>query len=138
MFWQSWLTGSSHRFDSWWLYQVTFNSPKGLSFGDYIQLRLTNSQYTNFYTKDITHYDPLCNFPMNYKAALCKNCRQKYRKTHINGYYITPDNLIAILKYYNGNFTKTRYLFDVTGNAIVKYLKRCDLPYHRKDYQQTE
>lgn len=78
---------------------------------------------------------PFCNAPMNYKAALCTNCRKKYRKTHINGYYITPEHLIAILNFYNGNFTKTGKLFDVTGNAIVNYLKRHSLPYHSKNYQ---
>ena len=35
----------------------------------------------------------------------------------------------------NGNFTQTAKMFDVCANALVKHLKKLNLPYHSKDYK---
>lgn len=78
---------------------------------------------------------PLCNESMANTSIICSQCRNKYNKSHINGYKITIEQLIAIIEYYNGNLTKTGKLFDVTSNTIVKKLKLNGLPYHSKDYQ---
>ena len=78
---------------------------------------------------------PLCGQPMSITATICKSCLEKYQDTHLNGYKINIGQIVAILKYYHGNLTKTGKLFEVSGNAIVRKLKKFNLPYHSKDYQ---
>lgn len=84
----------------------------------------------------IGHKCPLCKTPIYSSSIMCINCRKKYWASHINGYKISPQQLIPILKLYNGNLSKTGRLFDTTSNTIVKFLKRNKLPYHSKDYSQ--
>lgn len=78
---------------------------------------------------------PLCGKPMAKRAIICLDCRKNYRRSHINGYKITLDQLMDILYYYKGNFSKVGRLFEVSSNNIARKLKRNNLPYHTRDYR---
>lgn len=65
------------------------------------------------------------------KTGLCQDCYKQVNREHIP----SADELIKILKQYSGNFSKTGRHFHVTDNAIRKWCKSYNLPYHSKDYK---
>lgn len=87
-----------------------------------------------------------CGKPIDKRATRCvecyhKNLRLKKSSSQENTQVIdkpTKEELIQILKDNNGNFSAVGRLFNLTGNAIVKWCKGYDLPYHSGDYKQQK
>lgn len=74
-----------------------------------------------------------CNKPIyKYsKTGLCQECYKETCKNHIP----LKTELQSILIENQGNFSKTGRDFGVSDNAIRKWCKGYNLPYHSKDYK---
>ena len=83
----------------------------------------------------------------NRKKHICKICGKQFNITNFDQKYCShecaakasrklPDikQIIDTLKEYNGNMSAVGKIFNVSSNAIVKILKRNNLPYHSSDY----
>jgi len=61
----------------------------------------------------------------SFECAVKDRCKLRY----------TADMIQAALIEFDGNFTKAAKEFNVSANALVKMLKKNNLPYHSKDYR---
>lgn len=67
-------------------------------------------------------------------ATRCVECDNKYRIAH-NPNRPEQELLVSILKQYHGNFTKVGEFFNVSDNAVRKWCKVYNLPFHSSDYK---
>lgn len=76
-----------------------------------------------------------CGKLITVNATRCPECAAKATRI-----VERPDanELLTILKKYNGNFTEVGRMFNVTDNAIRKWCKVYNLPYRTKDYRQNK
>ena len=65
------------------------------------------------------------------KTGLCKKCYLLEIHKHIPN----KEQLFEILSENRGNFTKVGLLYGVTDNAVRKWCKSYNLPFHSKDYK---
>lgn len=65
------------------------------------------------------------------KTGLCRKCYLIENHKHIP----SKEDLFKILLENQGNFTKVGTLYGVTDNAIRKWCKTYNLPFHSKDYK---
>ena len=78
-----------------------------------------------------------CGTPISRNATRCLKCAAQHRgQTHPQS-KIKPskEELQQILQENKGNFTKVGKLFGITDNAVRKWCKSYDMPYHSKDYK---
>ena len=73
-----------------------------------------------------------CGKEISFGSKLCFDCEQK-RKANPNK--PSPEELVELLKSYNGNFTAVAKTFGLTDNSIRKWCKGYGLPWHSKDYK---
>lgn len=88
-----------------------------------------------------------CGKPIDKKATRCVDCYKIYQQSvklsqnlNIEGEAEiikrpSAEELVAILKENNGNFSAVGRLFGLSGNAIVKWCQKYNLPYHSGDYK---
>ena len=74
-----------------------------------------------------------CNKPLSKgsKTGFCQDCYKEEIKKHIP----SKEELLNKLLELKGNFTKVGLFYGVTDNAIRKWCKGYDLPFHSKDYK---
>ena len=74
-----------------------------------------------------------CKAPL-YNDNITGFCRECYNKKLCAD---TPnkESLYKVLKENKGNFTKVAKVYNVSDNAVRKWCKRYNLPYHSKDYK---
>lgn len=91
---------------------------------------LRNKKYKQNYCID-------CGAKIGTRSTRCVSCAAKYNKLMHPQSKIKPnkEELLQIIKDNKGNFTKIGNLFGITGNAVRKWCKSYDLPYHSKDYK---
>lgn len=65
------------------------------------------------------------------KTGLCINCYKEFLKDTIP----TKEELYNILIENKGNFSKVGRLYNVTDNAVRKWCKGYNLPFHSSDYK---
>ena len=74
---------------------------------------------------------PICGAPMSSNAKVCLNCYLKDKSKHLPSAEELKEKLIV----YNGNFVQVAKLYNVTDNAIRKWCKKYNMPYHTNDYK---
>ena len=89
-----------------------------------------------------------CGKPIDKRATHCVDCYKKNQQLAKSVDIMSgqtniinrpnKEELVELLKQYNGNFTAVGRLFNLTSNAIVKWCKGYDLPYHSGDYKQQK
>ena len=75
-----------------------------------------------------------CKKEISRGAATCVDCFNIYRNRKIKE-RPTKDELLNILTSKRGCFAEVGRIYDVSDNAIRKWCKTYQLPYHSKDYQ---
>ncbi len=93
---------------------------------------LHNGNYEHFSSQNKKNYCIDCGKEISLQATRCEVCYQK-GKRKVNR--PDKDNLFLLIKTYKGNFSKIGKIFNVTDNAIRKWCKSYNLPYHSKDYK---
>lgn len=73
-----------------------------------------------------------CGKEISLTATRCEECAQKARRVTDRP---TKEELFAILKDANGNFTQIGKQFGVTDNTIRKWCRGYNIPDHSKDYK---
>lgn len=74
-----------------------------------------------------------CGKPISYGATLCMDCRAlSSRKVQDRP---SSEELEKLLYDNKGNFTKVASMFGVTDNAIRKWCKAYNMPFHSSDYK---
>lgn len=84
------------------------------------------------YNAAIKSYCQNCGKEISRGATLCSKCRGLEQRLTDRP---SKDELKEILFANNGNFTKVSKMFKVTDNAIRKWCKSYDLPFHSSDYK---
>lgn len=74
-----------------------------------------------------------CGKEISLNAVRCSDCSHKMTRITERP---SKEDLYNILKEYNGNFTKVGKLFNVTDNAVRKWCKQYELPFHSADYKK--
>ena len=64
-------------------------------------------------------------------GEMCFNCRNEIMAINIP----SKDKLYDDLINNKGNFTKVGEIYNVTDNAVRKWCKKYNMPYHSKDYK---
>lgn len=78
------------------------------------------------------HFCKICQKEINKGATYCINClSKKQQKVE----HPSKEELKKILFNNNGNFTKVGKIFGVTDNAVRKWCKNYNLPFHSSDYK---
>lgn len=92
-----------------------------------------NENNTPYYRN--THYCKQCHTKIyaGSKNELCKEC---YSKTTRQVERPEAEALYNLLIKHKGNFTKVAKIFGLTDNAIRKWCKSYNIPYHSKDYKK--
>lgn len=86
-------------------------------------------------SKSIATRCPICGNPKSHQAKTCRDCYEptnNYSKKISNK--PTKEELFNILQQVQGNFTEVGRQYGVTDNAVRKWCKSYDLPYHSSDY----
>lgn len=66
------------------------------------------------------------------KYGLCYKCWVELNKSKIKP---SKENLLHICQKYKGNFTEIGKIFNISDNAVRKWCKTYNLPYHSSDYK---
>ena len=74
---------------------------------------------------------PKCGGKMSGRSIICFNCRQESKAINIPN----KEKLNVDLINNKGNFTKVGEIYNVTDNAVRKWCKKYNMPYHSKDYK---
>ena len=74
---------------------------------------------------------PICGNKMSGYGKTCFNCRNKVMAINIP----SKEKLYNDLMNNKGNFRKIGKIYDVTDNAVRKWCKKYNMPYHSKDYK---
>ena len=88
-----------------------------------------NGVYSCCKTKNIIC--PKCGNEMSGYGEMCFNCRNEIMAINIP----SKDKLYDDLINNKGNFTKVGEIYNVTDNAVRKWCKKYNMPYHSKDYK---
>ena len=72
-----------------------------------------------------------CGTPISRNATRCCECAKKEQQKNKP----SKEELQQIIQENKGNFTKVGKLFGITDNAVRKWCKSYDMPYHSKDYK---
>ena len=79
-----------------------------------------------------TSFCEMCNAPLKKGAKkYCLTCYNKKRRENIP----PEEELWNKINEFKGNFTKTAKYYSVTDNAVRKWCKIYNMPYHSKDYK---
>lgn len=84
--------------------------------------------------KQYTFYCSVCGKEID-KGSASGKCQSCYQWKSSNP---TKEELYQLLISSNGNFTQIGKKYSVSGNAIVKWCKKYNLPYHSADYKPTK
>lgn len=114
---------------------------KGITIENYLQM--SKEEIYNIYSDPVEEHkytyaeQPKCKkcgkiISLGTKTQLCSKCQSESRRI-----VKRPDKekLFEILMINKGNFTKVGSLFNVTDNAIRKWCKSYNLPFHSSDYK---
>lgn len=74
---------------------------------------------------------PKCGNKMSGRGKICFDCRKEIMAINIPN----KEKLYSDLIYNKGNFTKVGAMYNVTDNAVRKWCKKYNMPYHSKDYK---
>lgn len=91
-----------------------------------------NASFDMKRSKKKIFYCENCGKEVSFGSKLCFDCEQK-RKANPNK--PSAEDLVELLKSYNGNFTAVGKTFGLTDNAIRRWCKSYGLPYHSGDYR---
>ena len=74
---------------------------------------------------------PKCGGKMSGSGIICFDCRQELKAINIPN----KENLNVGLINNKGNFTKVGTVYNIADNAVRKWCKKYNMPYHSKDYK---
>lgn len=103
---------------------------------DYYEWNLTEAKQIDHQTlQSLDVYDDciclMCGGQRSRGCKLCDKCEKERRREFIPPVEELISNLIEV----RGNFTKAGDLYGVTDNAVRKWCKNYNIPYHSSDYK---
>ena len=113
--------------EQYWIKELNTLSPNGYN--------IENGGRKN---KGVTYICSECGRPLaegkNNITGLCQTCYNLLRSKHIP----TSEELYESLCFNNGNFSKVSQIYGVSDNAIRKWCKKYNMPFHSKDYKNIK
>lgn len=111
-------------------FKVSENLISGINTGLY--WKRDNISYPIRTTKHEQKFCPGCGKPIQYTSTRCVDCANKAKRVTER-----PDKeeLFAVLKELNGNFTQVGLKYHVTDNAVRKWCKAYNIPHKSADYK---
>ena len=90
-------------------------------------------EYGVYYCTNKYHHCAICGERIDYSSDMCVECYNKSRSQRSK--CPSKDVLQDIVQICGGNFTQIAKLFSVSDNAVRKWCKKYDIPYHSSDYR---
>jgi hypothetical protein len=86
-----------------------------------------------YYCPDKYHRCVICGKRIDYSAEVCSEC---YNENRVKRSKCPSKEILQdIIQRCGGNFTQIAKLFDVSDNAVRKWCKKYNIPYHSSDYR---